>query len=273
MAKKAKKEEASKSIGVGLCIGLNSVSKVHYQGWDGKLNACENDANDMGKILKSNGFSEVITLLSKQATRLNFFNAFNKLTSKLKEGDTFIITYSGHGGQVPDKNKDEEDKLDETWCLYDKQLIDDELFFLLSKVKAGVNIVVFSDSCHSGTMIKSMHMPKDVKVKSVPFSVEREVYLANKSYYDKVTTLTQKQPTITANCILISGCQDNQYSLDGQHNGLFTGTLLRVYNNGKFTGSYKELHKQIVRSMPPTQTPNLCIINDYGLSSKHIFTV
>lgn len=33
--------------GISLHIGLNSVDPVHYQGWDGKLAACEFDAKDM----------------------------------------------------------------------------------------------------------------------------------------------------------------------------------------------------------------------------------
>ena len=72
----------------------------------------------------------------------------------LQGGDLFFLTYSGHGGQVPDVNGDEADKKDETWCLYDGQLIDDELYFELSKFAAGVRILVLSDSCHSGTVTR-----------------------------------------------------------------------------------------------------------------------
>ncbi|WP_345483022.1 hypothetical protein, partial [Actinopolymorpha pittospori] len=32
--------------------------------------------------------------------------------------------------------------------------------------------------------------------------------------------------------LLISGCQDDQLSLDGQRNGLFTQTLRHVWNDG-----------------------------------------
>ena len=37
-----------------------------------------------------------------------------------------------------------------------------------------------------------------------------------------------------ASVILISGCQDNQLSLDGDRNGLFTQTLLGVWDDGKW---------------------------------------
>jgi hypothetical protein len=58
---------------------------------------------------------------------------------------------------VPDTNGDEIDGLDEALCPYDLQtgggaLIDDEINTLFSARKAGVRLVLISDSCHSGTV-------------------------------------------------------------------------------------------------------------------------
>ena len=75
--------------------------------------------------------------------------AIRSAAKSLRAGDLFFLTFSGHGGQVPDVTGDEADKQDETWCLYDGQLIDDELYFELSRFAAGVRILVLSDSCHS----------------------------------------------------------------------------------------------------------------------------
>ena len=41
------------------------------------------------------------------------------------------MSYSGHGGQTPDLNGDEPDRKDETWCLHDGQLIDDDALIVL----------------------------------------------------------------------------------------------------------------------------------------------
>ncbi len=57
--------------------------------------------------------------------------------------------------------------------------------------------------------------------------------------------------------ILMSGCQDNQFSMDGNNNGAFTEQLLRVWNLGAFKGSYASFHAHVRASLPPTQSPNL----------------
>ena len=140
--------------GIALTIGLNSVDPSHYAGWSGDLNACEADAEDMTSIAESKQFS-VTPLMTKAATRAAVINHISAAAAELQTGDIFMVSYSGHGGQVPDVNRDEEsDNEDETWCLYDGQLLDDELYSLWLKFKSGVRILVFSDSCHSGTVTK-----------------------------------------------------------------------------------------------------------------------
>jgi hypothetical protein len=139
--------------GHALAIGLNRVDPAHYGGWDGQLWGCEPDAKDMRKIAADQGFQST-TLLTEQATRRQVLDKLADLAGKLKSGDLLVVSYSGHGGQVPDTNGDESDGLDETWCLYDGQLIDDELYGAWKQFKEGVRILVFCDSCHSGTAIK-----------------------------------------------------------------------------------------------------------------------
>lgn len=141
--------------GHALAIGLNKVDPAHYGGyWDGELTGCEPDARDMKEIAISQGLN-VEMLLTKDATRDNVLKKLSTLAEELKPGDLLVVSYSGHGGQIPDQNGDEaDDGLDETWCLYDGQLLDDELHGAWMKFQARVRILVFSDSCHSGTMLK-----------------------------------------------------------------------------------------------------------------------
>ena len=113
--------------GISLHIGLNRVDPSAYSGWAGQLTACEFDAQDMVVLARKQGF-ETHQLLSSHATRASVISAIESAAAQLKKGDTYFLTYSGHGGQVPDGNGDEPDAQDETWVLFDGQLVDDELW-------------------------------------------------------------------------------------------------------------------------------------------------
>ena len=139
---------------LSLHIGLNSVSPAHYAGWSGELTACEFDANDMAALAKASGMKPTV-LLTRKGTRANVLAAIRAASKQLKAGDLFFLTYSGHGGQVPDVTGEEDDKKDETWCLYDGELIDDELYLELGRFAEGVRVLVLSDSCHSGTVTRA----------------------------------------------------------------------------------------------------------------------
>ena len=69
--------------------------------------------------------------------------------------------------------------------------------------------------------------------------------------------LTAVAKETKAAVILISGCQDNQTSMDGDHNGAFTEALLQTWNRGKYKGNYAKFHSAIKSHMPASQTPNL----------------
>jgi metacaspase-1 len=290
MAKKSTGTDNSQPKGISLNIGLNAVSAAAYAGWDGPLGACEFDANDMAAIAKTKGMKPTV-LLTKKATRDNVLSEVRAAAKALGAGDLFFLTYSGHGGQVPDVSGDEADKQDETWCLFDGQLIDDELYFELSRFKAGVRILVLSDSCHSGTITRAPPPPPPAgqRVKLMPPAVAMRVYREHQAFYDKLqlgvakaagdavvnpdTALSQVAASGRLGAIvkkfnpavaLISGCQDNQTSMDGDHNGAFTEQLLRVWNNGNFEGNYGKFHARIKAALPASQTPNLFTLGRAG---------
>ena len=278
---------SSKPKGLSLHIGLNAVSPAAYGGWSGDLAACEFDAKDMAAIAASRGMKSTV-LLPKKGTRATTLAAMRKAAKALRKGDFFFLTYSGHGGQVPDVTGEEADKQDETWCLYDGQLIDDELYFELSRFAAGVRILVFSDSCHSGTVTRNRPPQVDPaapvrRSKMMPISVGLRTYREHQQFYDSLQKNVAKaagkasaadpdsvlaqlavSPRLTAiakdfkaSVILISGCQDNQTSMDGEQNGAFTEQLLKVWNHGNYSGNYAKFHAAIRAELPASQTPNL----------------
>ncbi|HEY3635054.1 MAG TPA: caspase family protein [Caldimonas sp.] len=114
-AAKARNEESSgKTKALSLHIGLNGVSAAAYSGWDGPLAACEFDANDMAAIARAQGFAPTV-LLTKKATRAAVLGTLRSAAKTLAKGSFLFLSYSGHGGQVPDVSGDEDDKKDETW--------------------------------------------------------------------------------------------------------------------------------------------------------------
>ena len=276
--------------GLGLHIGLNSVDPKAYSGWNGPLAACEFDAGDMTALAKAQGLKPT-TLLTRKATRAAVLSGLRGAAKGLKLGDLFFLTYSGHGGQVRDASGDEPDKKDETWCLWDGQLIDDELYYELAQFKAGVRILVLSDSCHSGTVTREREDPPPPGLRSrmMPLMVGDRVYREHAAFYDKVQMEVMKRAggkvvdpdaalalvavsgrlgaiatQFNAAAILISGCQDNQSSYDGEHNGAFTEQMLKVWDHGAFGGNYASFHARIKARMPSYQTPNLFTLGKVG---------
>jgi len=269
--------------GYALCIGLNKVSTAHYGGWDGALSVCEKDARDMKKLAVKMGFTADI-LLTKDATSTNVLNKIDHAAATLKSGDMFFLYYSGHGGnEIPDINKDEIEELsdevdgyDESWCCYDQQVIDDILYQRWFKFKPGVRILVVSDSCFSGDIVKLVggklvKQKLDPKaVKRMPVKVGHRVYHQNaKSYmkFNKAETPLRKsktkalpQASIKATLRQISSSSEYQPSYANTReypsNSLFTAIFKKTFKNGKYKGDYNQFVKKLKQGMPLDQQPN-----------------
>ena len=278
------------ATGISLHIGLNAVDPGHYLGWSGPLAACEFDANDMAAVAKSLGYAKSTVLLTEQATTRRVVSAMRSAAKALGPGDTFFVTYSGHGGQVNDTNGDEStrdygeigevaDAKDETWCLFDRQLVDDELYALWADFPTRCLVVVLSDSCHSGTVTRNTPdfdlvlagatkagrerlAQRTLGDRGMPVPKAEEVARERAGVYARAqSNVPPRQSTkIGATVGLISGCQDNQTSLDGTRNGLFTEKLLEVWNGGSFSGSLHDLRNLTARQMPATQTPHYYVV-------------
>ncbi|MDB5931706.1 MAG: peptidase caspase catalytic subunit p20 [Polaromonas sp.] len=257
--------------GISVNIGLNYVDPAAYNGWDGELAGCINDARDMNQIATQLGYTATL-LTDAEASAAEVSRAIGEAARQLDAGDICLVTYSGHGSQMNDVTGDEPDGKDETWVLWDRQLLDDELEGLWASFAAGVRIFVLSDSCHSGTVARMVSFKQkfrspefaaqynrpvnDVpRVRAADLAAVHANYLANQSDYE-VSQWTHRA-SVSASVILISGCQDNQLSSDGDANGLFTQRVKEVWNGGTFSGNYAQFHSAIVEQMPSDQTPNL----------------
>jgi hypothetical protein len=215
---------------------------------------------------------ETETLKTEKATRDNVSQAIRDAAGKLKSGDLFLVSYAGHGGQVADVNGDEEDLKDETWCLYDGQMLDDELAILWADFDPGVRIVMISDSCNSGSISKGIALPENTREResvlatlpphdavhrAMPLRAARTTYKDNKTWYSEIQrAMPDPMPSILATVRQFSGCTDGNKSYDGKNNnGLFTETLARTFDGGNFDGDYVAFFKAIHTAMPDWQKP------------------
>jgi len=248
-----------------LLIGIN------YTGTNAALRGCINDVVRMREFLKANGFVDspntMVVLTDdqqenrKRPTRRNMIAAMQWLVQGAVSGDSLFLHYSGHGGQTPDKNGDEDDGYDETIFPVDYnqagQIIDDELHDILVKPLApGVRLTVVFDSCHSGTALDlpvvydaggrtSQHQTQAaVPMSNIPglssfanaffggnsLSVGRAI-MDGINQYSKVKrgkhtrNIEGFERDLGADVVMFSGCRDDQTSMDANLGGIATGAM------------------------------------------------
>ncbi|MFJ2838121.1 caspase family protein [Nocardia sp. NPDC087230] len=283
--------------GYSLHIGLNRVDPTAYGGWDGALAGCVNDANAMAALAAAQGFAGPRVLLDSAATSFAIIGEIARLAGTARAGDLVLVTYSGHGGQTSDVDGEEDDRRDETWVVFDRQIVDDELYRMWSRFAPGVRVVVCSDSCHSGTVARDAFTREtrtaivdlaarddpggDLgtvvhgSAKAMPLEVQTEDNKQRAAMYAFVQQLAgpNSRAAIEAGVVLLAGCQDSQLSYDGPVNGQFTGALLQVWGDGAFDAGYRQFHQRIMNAMPPDQVPNLFTINaDAAFLDQRPFT-
>lgn len=286
--------------GLSLHVGLNSVDPTVYKDdygrpWSGDLDSPEFDASDMYALATSSGF-DAATLLTHKATAERILAAIEGAAQQLGPGDVYFLTYSGHGGQVQDENGEEPDGRDETWAVFDRQLLDDEIFAALTRFEPGVRVFVLSDSCHSGSVLKAMpdfgHLAgrlllrsadgRRPRAKRLPLTVQARDNQVHGGLYREIQSRIPDSKTtkdkIRATALLISGCKDSEASYDGPRNGAFTTAVLETWSSGQFVGNYADFYQQVaglLAARPPLQTPQWFPIGvaDSAFYGQHPLTI
>jgi hypothetical protein len=237
-------------------------------------------------------------LVDAEATTTKLANVLHAAAATLQAGDTLLITYSGHGCLLPDKNGDEPTGYDAAWCLYDRAFVDDEFDELLRSFRPGVHIFVISDSCHSGTMLT--FQPPDTRtvvqipdrspyaliknttpsalprLKQLDLSVEMDMYERHKALYDGIQYRIPKPDpaTIPASAVLLAACQDDQVTADGAPYSAFTTRLVKLWSDGSFHGTLNDFYDQLVKQSPDDAKPNLYVVgkDDHVLQTRAPFS-
>lgn len=239
--------------GFSIHIGVNRVDASAYPKVPPTLRAAERDAVAMEALATAEGFTTT-PLRGPEATRGAVMQALERAAAELNAGDLLVLTFSGHGGRFLDlveqdskarpvgadnrRPRDEADGYDEAWCLTDGVLIDDDLYDLLAKFRAGVRIVALSDSCYSGTVLRDA-----------------------------------KLPVVQASVLLIAACADDRVTRETELHGKFTSAALGVWNGGAFKGSHLAFHAAIVRSGNPTASVFRVGAFDLNFEDQRPFTI
>ena len=225
-----------------LLIGIN------YTGTTDELYGCINDVESVKERIIANGFKEInvlTDLTSKKATRANILLEFKNLLVNSKEGDLLFFLYSGHGSYALDRNGDEKDGYDELIVSCDLQgILDDEFKSLIQTfLKPKVTLFAMFDSCFSGSVLDLKYQYLD--------SLNYEKYTEN-----------DKQLDTLGSVFMISGCTDNQTSMDTVINdkasGALTWSLLESLKEKKPNCNWRELIKTMRNKLKTSefeQTP------------------
>lgn len=224
-----------------VCVGINN-----YPGIFNDLKGCVNDARDWSALLQGLGF-EVNLMLDAQATKMNVKAALQGLVNVTNAGDIAVFTYSGHGTQVVDSDSDEGDPYDEAICLYDGNVIDDEIRVILRGIHPQVTLVVISDSCFSGSVTRI------AGEKAIPRFIPPAVSTAGRTARQSFLL-----PEADMLEILITGCSDSEFSYDaefnGRPNGAMTAMALHVIQQNP-SATYRDFHTRLRVLLPSEEYP------------------
>ena len=251
----------------GLHIAVDKTDRKSYSGSFKDLEACVADARALEDLAKARGFTTE-HLHDSKATAEAVLAKLGELAGRLVGGDVLFLSYSGHGSQVPGAaDASEDDTLDETWVLHDRQLLDDEIFQALAAFAAGVRIFVTSDSCNSGTALRLDRgsrtaatepvAPPGTRQRWFPWNARKKDFEHRRALYESVRAGLDPQVTaVEASVIYFAACQDGQSALEKDGQGCFTRAFLNGAKSGEHR-SYAALFGSIATEMSDLeQVPN-----------------
>lgn len=248
------------SKGYSLHIGLNMLDQNHYPDVP-LLKAAVNDAVFWESFAKQTGY-QTSSLHNEIATSDAVTKQLGNYAQLVEPGDILLITYAGHGGSIPNDKPGgfDDERNDQTWCLYNRQLLDDELYECFEKFKEGVRILVVSDSCHSATVTRDINLldlsellstgigsaavSRGFTSRKLPKEAEQIIdALSGEAVYKPIQKKYEHKKQIggvKASVKLLAACQDDEVTLDGTSNGIFTEAFISILGNDAFKNATAE---------------------------------
>lgn len=241
---------------VSIHIGVNQPRK---RSPGNPIRHSEAAAWQMAGIAERAGYDSLLVLRGKEATCQAVHDALTRASRALVNGDSLFVSFSGHGTQLPDLEigpdayRDERDGWDEAWCLSDGEMVDDRLAGYWRLFASGVRIVVVSECCFAGGIMRAGDEGLPPHGHADPWNrpaeparvVYRGAERREESAGSGAAACIEEPPGAThgirASLLLLAACGEHQHA----HDGVFTRHLLGVWNNGGFEGSYCELYRQV----------------------------
>ncbi len=252
--------------GLCLAIGLNQVntSSPAYSDLSVEtLTGCVDDAQSVAALVQALPNYQTPTLLTNaEATTAAVTSSIQSAAQTLNPGDLFVLHYSGHGmqGTVDANGNPEPDSSESSsWILYDAPMADDELTQLLSGFQAGVRVLVISDSCFSALAIRASAFPTRCavcgEIRRFRFSKTRRPIIRSAPRIGRDSPrVRSRRPRRRSSSLRVAAPNESALDMDNsdsEPHGLYTETLLSVWNNGEFQGSYTDFQSTIAAQTTP----------------------
>lgn len=248
-----------------LSIGIDKYQSPEIP----ELGECVNDTKRLEAILKSNlGIPDpqYKILQNEEATRAGIIKTFRNHFAHLKEGDTAILHYSGHGSQEPASQAFIDEKLEVPYgsnevivCHDSRQagiynLADKELRWLIHELQypknepaRHIHFVALFDCCHSGSMLRQSG--RQIKTRLDKFVYKaRPIDAFLEGQYARLLEKGELHlPPV--HYISLTACSPEQLAIEvAEEGGLFTTALCQILGAGHWGGrlpTYSEMHALI----------------------------
>ncbi len=248
-----------------------------------ELNGCKNDAISMRQYVEAFAASNGTTCRTKnvfdaEASRQNVITQLQTFFKDVKDGDTALFYFSGHGSQIPAPPQFwyESDRMLGTLVCHDsrllggRDLIDKELSYLLYNIKQGkpnLHLVAITDCCHSAgntrgdaEVAKALIRERGIEPN---FQAPNFATFVGSAQYEKSPDGKYFYPPIAAHVALSAARADQkakEYPIGGVARGVFTVTLIEALEASGGRIGYTELLQKTnaqVKNRAADQAPQL----------------
>ncbi len=231
------------------------VGVGRYAQLDARLSGVSLDIQMMTEFARLLGFeSNAIKVLAHEeaSTRQVVAAVEDWLIEGVGPDDRVLFYFSGHGSQIPDASKDENDAFDEVLLLYDAAidqqarhptltgvLVDDAFSAMLARMRSR-NILVILDACHSGSATRSLQLnPRsfrvdDAQVKFFSYSAS----IAAAGGRGRFDVMEPPNPgAADDNYVVLTACRDDEKTVATAQGSIFTLGLRQAVRTAAMTGN------------------------------------